>query len=63
MAKEVKSDVCEKLIKATPCRAMFLGIVLFAIGLLRYLGYDWSIVLMVVGVMLFIKGIILKLKK
>jgi len=51
------------LMKILPCRAMFLGVVLFAIGLLRYLGYDWNIVLMVVGVLLFIQGIILKTKK
>lgn len=53
----------ELWMKTAPKRAMFLGIVLFLIGLLRNLGYDWNIVLMAVGVLLFLKGVMLKLKK
>ncbi len=44
-------------------KPMVMGIILFLIGILRYLGYDWNMVLMAVGVLLFLKGILLKLKK
>lgn len=47
----------------TPKRAMLMGIALFIAGILKYMGYDWSIVLMAIGVLLVLKGIILKLKK
>lgn len=67
MVKRTKSDVYEKLIqekiKRMPCHIMFFGTILFVIGLLGYLGYDWTIILMILGILVFLKGIIVKLKK
>ncbi|MEM7824969.1 MAG: hypothetical protein QXO27_03270 [Candidatus Aenigmatarchaeota archaeon] len=59
---EKMSAVCEKMMKHKPYKMMFLGIILFVIGLLKYLGYDWNIVLMALGVLFFLKGIALKMK-
>lgn len=58
-----EKDICALWMKTAGKRAMFLGILIFLIGILRYYGYDWNIVLMAVGVLLFLKGIILKLKR
>jgi uncharacterized membrane protein HdeD (DUF308 family) len=59
---EKKSDMCEKMMKHMPYKAMFIGILLFVIGLLNYLGYGWNIIVMVIGILLFLKGIIKKMK-
>jgi hypothetical protein len=44
-------------------KPMLLGVLLFLIGFLAYVGYDWKVILMIVGVLLFLKGIWLQLKK
>lgn len=41
-------------------KKMFFGFLLFLVGLLMYMGYGWDIILMVVGALVFVKGIILK---
>ena len=38
-------------------KMMMIGVGLFIAGLLRYMGYDWSVVLMVLGALAFIKGL------
>lgn len=42
---------------------MIVGIVLFLIGVLRFYNIDWPVVLMVVGAVLFVKGMIIKSMK
>ena len=42
---------------------MIAGIVLFLIGILRFYNVDWPVVLMVVGVVLFAKGMIIRSMK
>jgi len=61
MPKE-QSNMCCDWKKIMPCKLMWLGLMLFLIGIIRYYGYDWNIVLMVVGIVLFLKGVILKFK-
>ncbi|MBI2542562.1 MAG: hypothetical protein HYW24_00020 [Candidatus Aenigmarchaeota archaeon] len=58
-----EKDMYAFWMKTAPKRVMMLGAILFLIGLLRNLGYDWNIVLMAVGALLFLKGLVLKLKK
>ncbi len=38
-------------------KTMMIGVALLIAGLLRYMGYDWSVVLMVLGALAFIKGL------
>ena len=47
--------------KMMPGKAMFMGIVLFLIGFLWYIGYQWSSILMMIGIVFILKGIILKI--
>ena len=63
MPKDTKLDMCCDWHKMMSRKIMWLGIILFLIGLIRYFGYDWNIVLIVVGIVLFLKGIISKFKK
>jgi hypothetical protein len=44
-------------------RMKALGVALFVAGLLRYIGLDWSVVLMVLGVLVLLKALILQQKK
>jgi hypothetical protein len=63
MPKDTKPDMCCDWHKMMSRKIMWLGIILFLIGLIRYYGYDWNVVLMSVGIVLFLKGVILKCKK
>jgi uncharacterized membrane protein HdeD (DUF308 family) len=63
MAKETACCCCGEFLKAKPWRAVFIGILMFLIGLLIYLGYGWDVILMAVGVLFILKGIVLKMKK
>jgi hypothetical protein len=59
MAKAVKEEYGhypEKGLKV-------LGMMLFVTGLLRYFGFGWDVVLMVVGLLLMLKACLLKYKK
>ena len=59
MARMVKEEVY----KHYPGKGLkTLGLLLFATGLLRYFGFDWSVVLMVVGLLLMLKACLLKRK-
>jgi uncharacterized membrane protein len=40
-----------------------LGMILFVVGVLRYLGIEWSVVLMILGALLMLKALLLKYKK
>ncbi len=46
--------------ESIPVRLKILGTILFVIGLLRYLGFDWNIVLIVLGIVLMAKGFFFK---
>jgi hypothetical protein len=45
-----------------PHKIVFMGCLMFLIGLLFYLNYDWTVVLMVAGILIFLKGLYIKLK-
>jgi len=57
-----KSSACCDWHMMMPRKIMWLGLILFLIGIIRYYGYDWNIVMMTLGIVLFLKGIILKFK-
>lgn len=44
-------------------KPMLFGVLLFLIGILAYYGYNWTVILMVLGVLFFLKGIWMYLKK
>jgi len=44
-------------------KKLLIGVFLFLLGLVKYMGYDWDMVLMVAGVLVFAKGILMLLKK
>lgn len=39
-----------------------LGVLVFAVGLMRYYSFDWPMVLMVAGILILLKGLYLKMK-
>lgn len=41
---------------------LMFGLGIFIFGLIRYLGYDWSVALMGLGILAFLKGLIIKMK-
>lgn len=41
-------------------KMMLGGALVFVAGLMRYMGYDWAVVLMAVGALVFIKGLLKK---
>ena len=43
-------------------KKMLFGLLLFVLGLVKYLGYGWDVALMVVGALIFVKGLIMKFK-
>jgi len=55
-----KAKECCHHMKGKP---ILLGVLLFLIGFLANLGYDWTVILMVLGVLFFLKGIWLYVKK
>jgi hypothetical protein len=63
MPRDTKPDMCCDWHKMMGRKVMWFGIILFLIGLMSYLGYGWTVILMVVGIILFLKGIIMKFKK
>jgi hypothetical protein len=44
-------------------KAMLFGVMLFLIGILAHYGYDWTIILMILGVLFFLKGVWVYFKK
>lgn len=46
-----------------PKKAMTFGFLLFLLGLLRFYNQDWSVVWMVIGAVIFLKGLMMKAKK
>lgn len=55
-----KKTVCDYTYYAK--KKMMMGCMLFLFGLVVYLGYTWDIALMLVGVLVFLKGLMLKAK-
>ena len=43
-------------------KKMLMGFGIFLLGLIKYMGYSWEQALMVLGVLVFIKGILIKTK-
>ena len=43
-------------------KKMMMGCMLFLFGLVVYLGYTWDIALMLIGALVFLKGLMLKTK-
>lgn len=41
-------------------KKILMGALIFLIGLLKYMGQDWSVILMIVGVLIVLKGILIK---
>jgi len=41
-------------------KKMLPGLGIFLLGLIKYLGYEWEIALMVVGALAFLKGLLMK---
>ncbi len=62
MPRNVGSADMEKWQKHKGKKAVAMGILVFIIGLLRYLGYDWSMVLMIAGILMVLYGFVMKMK-
>ncbi len=54
-----KKDVCyDYYVK----KKLMSGGLLFLFGLIKYMGYSWEVALMVIGALVFLKGLIMKMK-
>lgn len=53
-----KKSVCDHAHYAR--KKMVMGCMLFLFGLVVYLGYTWDIALMLVGALVFLKGLMIK---
>jgi hypothetical protein len=58
MKKNMKKDMSYHYGK----KKMLLGFGIFLLGLIKYLGYSWEMALMVLGVLVFLKGLLIKMK-
>ena len=38
-------------------KAMLVGVLFLVAGFLSYIGYNWSVILMIVGILLLVKGL------
>lgn len=61
MAKKV-NDMCE-CCKFRSMMAMKAGVLVFLIGALRFYDISWPVTIMVVGALIFLKGLVGKLMK
>jgi len=43
-------------------KKMLMGFGIFLLGLIKYMGYSWEQALMVLGALVFLKGILIKMK-
>ncbi|MFH1474095.1 MAG: hypothetical protein ABIE55_04375 [Candidatus Aenigmatarchaeota archaeon] len=43
-------------------KKMLLGVGIFLFGLIKYLGYSWEQAIMVLGILVFLKGVLIKMK-
>jgi|GEM_PF-5448015 len=43
-------------------KKMWIGVLLFLAGLILYMGYDWAMVFMVIGLLMFVKSLLMKAK-
>ena len=58
MKKDMKKDMHYHYAK----KKMLMGFGIFLLGLVKYLGYSWEQGLMLIGVLVFLKGILIKMK-
>jgi hypothetical protein len=62
MPRKVESAGKEEWHKHKGKFLISLGVLVFVVGLMRYLGFDWPMVLMAAGILILLKGLYLKMK-
>jgi hypothetical protein len=63
MPRKIGSNVKEECCMHKGRLVVSLGGLVFLIGVMRYYQFDWSVVLMVAGILILLKGIYIKMKK